>query len=148
PTELASDLSLLRDWLFAVGAGRLAEADVMPVERALDVFGFHLAALDVRQNSAFHDRALEQLLDAAGVDGAGFPSWDEARRLVLLESELATSRPLAHPDAPLGPEARAVLESYRVIADYRSKHGGQGLGSLIVSMTRQLSDLLVVYVLA
>ena len=50
-------------------ARRLAEADVAPVRRSVEVFGFHLAQLDIRQNSVFHAKALTQLLGAAGVSG-------------------------------------------------------------------------------
>ena len=73
--ELEADLAWLAASLRESGAGRLAEADVEPVQRIVQSFGFHLAVLDVRQNSAFHDKAVEQLLAASGgglsADGAG-----------------------------------------------------------------------------
>ena len=65
-TALRADLLRLREALVEVGAARLAASDVDPVLRLVDSFGFHLAVLDVRQNSAFHDRALGQLLEASG----------------------------------------------------------------------------------
>jgi phosphoenolpyruvate carboxylase len=64
PEELESHLSLLSDALHAGGAGRLADFAVTPVRRALDTFGFHLANLDIRQNSRFHDLAIDGLLEA------------------------------------------------------------------------------------
>jgi phosphoenolpyruvate carboxylase len=118
------------------------------VRRVLRTVGFHLARLDVRQNSAFHERAVSQLLAAAGVKDADYPSWDEARRLEVLEAELATTRPFARDGAPLGPEAKAVVDVYRVLARHAAQYGTGGLGALIVSMTRSLSDLLVVYLFA
>jgi phosphoenolpyruvate carboxylase len=146
--ELIEDLALLGRSLVDVGAHRLAEADVAPVQRLLETFGFSLAALDVRQNSAFHDRALVGLFSMAGIDAAEFPTWDEAKRVELLERELLWPRPLALPGADVGPEARATLECLRVLADHHRAHDCDGLGALIVSMTRDLSDLLAVYVLA
>ncbi len=146
--ELAEDLAALRDSLHAIGAHRLAASDVAPVERLVRVFGFQLAALDIRQNSAFHDRALGQLLAAAGFDDADFESWPEEKRLAFLERELASPRPFAPRRAELGDEARSVLDSYKVLAQHIDRTGGEGIGSLIVSMTRGLSDLLVVYLLA
>lgn len=147
PSELKSDLDVLRRALETVGAERLVQVDLAPLYRALETFGFHLAALDVRQNSAWHDRALSQLMIAAGLDGQDFPSWSESERLRFLNSELRSSRPFLHPGARVEGEAGAVLECYRVLAEHGDKYG-EGVGALIVSMTRSLSDLLVVFVLA
>jgi phosphoenolpyruvate carboxylase len=146
--ELAGDLQALAADFRAAGAARIATADVEPVQRTVQIFGFHLAALDVRQNSRFHDLAVAELLAAAGLDGADFPDWDEPRRLEFLNRELESPRPFAHPSSPLGPEASAVVSCYRVLAEYLATYGPDGLGALIVSMTRSLSDLLVVYLLA
>ena len=146
--ELAQDLAALQASLTEAGAGRLAEHDVGPVRRTLDVFGFHLARLDVRQNSAFHVKALSQLMSAAGIDGSQWEEWSEPERLRFLERELRSPRPFLHPSASAGPEADAVLGTYRVLAQHIGRHGADGVGALIVSMTRRVSDLLVVYVLA
>ena len=147
-SELMDDLMLLRQYLLAVKAKRLVHADVDPVIRTVQTFGFHLAALDVRQNSRFHDLAVAQLMEAAGIDGSNFPDWDEERRLDFLQRELLSPRPFTRGDAHAGPEADAVLACYRVLEAHIRHHGQDGLGALIVSMTRSLSDLLVVYLLA
>ncbi len=148
PAQFSADLRVLRAGLLAVGAGRLARTDLLDLERSAAVFGFHLAVLDIRQNSAVHEKALAQLLVAAGIDAANWSEWSEKERLALLDGELRTPRPLAHPEAKLGHEATIVLECYRAVAAHRNAFGSDGLGSLIVSMTRSLSDLLTVYVLA
>jgi phosphoenolpyruvate carboxylase len=146
---LREDLMRLREALLAVGAARLAASDLDPVLRLVDSFGFHLAVLDVRQNSAFHDRALGLLLAAAGEpDGERFAEWPEARRAALLAREILTPRPFVHPVEAVDGEARAVLDVYRVLAEHLAVHGGDGLGALIVSMTRSAADLLAVLVLA
>ena len=146
--EFVADLGVLRHSLIEVGAQRLALSDLLEVERAASIFGFHLAILDIRQNSAVHEKALAQLLVAAGIDAGNWSSWSEKERLALLDSELRSPRPLAHPEAQLGHEATIVLDCYRTVAAHRTAFGSAGLGSLIVSMTRSLSDLLTVYVLA
>lgn len=148
PHELRADLELLCESLREVGADRLIESEVQPVVRALAVFGFHLAQLDIRQNSAFHVKALAQLMGAAGIDGSQWEEWSETERLRFLEKELRSPRPFLHPSASAGPEADTVLACYRVLAKHIKRHGADGLGSLIVSMTRRLSDLLVVFILA
>ncbi len=148
PDELDEDLALLANSLIAVGAGRLSDAAVWPVRRALDVFGFHLAALDIRQNSKFHDQALMQILAAIGQPAADFGEWDEKRRVEFLTRELESPRPFLYEHTGIGEQADAVLGCYHVLKRHIARYGRDGVGSLIVSMTRQISDLLVVYVLA
>jgi phosphoenolpyruvate carboxylase len=146
--ELVADLRVLYDALSSVGANRIADEAVTPVMRIVQTFGFHLASLDVRQNSRFHDIALGQLLAAAGFARADFAEWDELARIELLERELVSPRPFLRDGSSAGAEADAVLDTFRVLAGYRARFGGAGLGALIVSMTRDVSDLLVVYLFA
>ena len=147
--ELVDELEAMRQDLHAVGASRLSAADVEPVLHSVRTFGFHLAVLDVRQNSAFHDRGLAQLLKLADVpDAQTYPSWPADKRRTVLEAELRTRRPFAPRDAVHGTEASAILDAYRCLAQARDAHGAAGLGALIVSMTRTAEDLLAVYVLA
>lgn len=146
--ELLADLQTLADVLRAMNAGRLANELVQPVARSVQTFGFHLATLDIRQNSRFHDLAVAQLLQAAGLAETDFPAWDEPRRLAFLEQELRSPRPFTRPGMRLGDQADAVLSCYRVVVEHIAQSGRDGLGALIISMTRSLSDLLVVYLLA
>ncbi len=148
PAEFLADLRLLYESLIEIGAPRLAEQEAAPVMRAAEVFGFHLAALDIRQNSAFHDRALAQLLNAAGRSGAEYLAWPADKRLAWLTRELEMPRPLAPGAVDLGPEAKETLDCFRLLASHGEEYGYDGLGSLIVSMTRSAADLLTVYLLA
>ena len=151
PDEVAADLGILQESLAEVGGQRLIRETVWPVLRILDVFGFHLAELDIRQNSGTHDLAMAQLLKAAGIpDGENFPKWSEDRRLTFLREELRSPRPFLGADhhLGLGREADAVLSCYDTLREHLREHGREGIGSLIVSMTRQLSDLLVIPILA
>jgi phosphoenolpyruvate carboxylase len=147
PSEMAADLRVLDDSLQQVGAQRVAREDVLPLQRLLEVFGFHLARLDVRQNSAFHDRAIAQLMAAAGIDEGEWLGADEPQRLAFLGRELRSLRPFARPDAALGSEAQATIDALRVLRAHIAEFGRAGIGSLIISMTRSLSDLLAVYLL-
>lgn len=146
---LVEDLDLLSRTLAEAGCHLLEEDVIRPLRHKLEIFGFHLAKLDVRQNSEFHDKAIAQLLAAAGVeDGSDYPAWPEERRLQFLNQELTSTRPFLHDDLRVGAEADAVLDCYRVLVRHRREWGSAGVGALIVSMTRQLSDLLGVYLLA
>jgi phosphoenolpyruvate carboxylase len=147
PEELAAGLARLAESLRQIGAGRIAAAEVGRVQRMLTVFGFHLAGLDIRQNSTAHELALAQLVAFAGL-GDDYTTWDESRRVDFLMKELQSPRPFLPPGRSAGPDADRVLDCYRVLREHLDAHGRAGLGSLIVSMTRSLSDLLTVYVLA
>lgn len=146
--ELDKDLELIEKTLHSISCDLLVDEYVLPVRRKLAMFGFHLATLDIRQNSEFHDNAVSQLLEAAGVaDAKNFANWSEEKRVSFLSKELQSSRPFAHHKMSIGKETDTVLACYRVIGDHIKNHGTRGIGSLIVSMTRSVSDLLVVYIL-
>ena len=147
-SELLDDLEILRVNLLSIKADRIVEREVIPAERIVQAFGFHLAVLDIRQNSKFHDKALSQLLKSAGIFDYDFSVWSEAKRITFLNQELNSPRPFVLPDMKCGDEADAVIGCYRVVANQVKKYGYDSIGALIVSMTRSLSDLLNVYVLA
>ncbi len=146
--ELLEDLSLLRESLLAVGAKHIADMEVRPAYRIVQTFGFHLGTLDIRQNSHIHELALAQLMSAAGMNGSDFLEWDEPARRAFLDQELLSPRPFTHPDMTAGVEAETVLSCYRVLVNHTKQYGTGALGSLIVSMTREVSDLLIVYIFA
>jgi phosphoenolpyruvate carboxylase len=146
--ELISDLRILQDALLAYGARTVANEEIHDVLRLLETFGFHLAELDIRQNSMFHDKAISQLLDAADMDGAEYIQAEFAQRKEFIVRELKTLRPFAGLKQELPTEAKAVTEAYAVLEDFIRKFGVRPLGSLIVSMTRDAADLLAVYLLA
>jgi phosphoenolpyruvate carboxylase len=149
PFELRDDLRLLARSLDAIGAFRITRTEILPVIRLVDVFGFHDAVLDIRQNSAFHDRAMVQILERAALPEAKtFADWSQEQRLPFLETELLSRRPFLAPGTLIGPEADAVLSCFREIKDYRDKFGIRGIGSLIISMTRGVADLLVMNLFA
>lgn len=148
PEELDADLQLLEDTLNFAKCSHLVYTYVRPLRYKLSIFGFHLATIDIRQNSEFHDKALSQLLVAAGVpDGQNFATWSEEKRCEYLSLELESTRPFLHDSVSAGKEADLVLETYRIVADQYRNYGAGGIGALIVSMTRSVSDLLVVYLL-
>jgi phosphoenolpyruvate carboxylase len=143
--EVRHALQVVAQSLEDIGANHLVQSTLRPLFRQLDLFGFHLATLDIRQNSDFHDRALQQILEVAGVaDAATFPDWSEERRLSWLRQELTSPKQLLSDHTQLGLEARALLECYLTLQRHAEAFGWSGIGSLIVSMTRSLSDLLTV----
>lgn len=141
-------LQRLALWLSEAGAECVVDSDVRPLLRLLTVFGLHLARVDIRQNSAYYDKALAQMLAAAQIkDGANYPNWSEEQRLAFLNRELNSPRPLTHVATDLPPEAQETRATFMVLAEAIRHGGAESLGALVVSMTRSLSDLLTVYML-
>jgi phosphoenolpyruvate carboxylase len=145
PVTLQADLRLLRKTLQEIGAHKIAEELLFPVERHLQCFGFHLAKLDIRQNSNYHEIAVSQILKTAGYEDNDFTNWDESKRVQFLSKELQTNRPFIVFGTTCGLEADSVLGYFKVLRQHIDLYGSDGIGTLIVSMTRQLSDLLVIY---
>lgn len=146
PDELILDLEILEQSLLELGTKNIIEEFIFPVKRQLYCFGFHLAQLDIRQNSAFHDMALEQIMSTVYPNKPLYSSLDWNQRIELLSAELNSTRPFAVSGTSFGEEADKVLASYGVVADYVKQHGKEGVGSFIVSMTRSLADLLAVWI--
>ncbi len=146
-SDYRADLDLIADSLSAAGLGSLVETGLLADVRVqARTFGFHLAALDVRQHSRVHETAVADLLARAGVTD-NYAALDEPARLALLEAELANPRPLVRVNAEIGPEAAAALGAFRAARDAHAREP-EALGAFIVSMTDSVSDLLEVLLLA
>ncbi|TVP49645.1 MAG: phosphoenolpyruvate carboxylase [Mongoliibacter sp.] len=145
--ELKSDLKLLRNSLLEIGADKIVRQLLFPVERLVDCFGFHLVKLDIRQNSEFHDKAMEQILNKTFPDKKPFRQWSEEEKLSFINEELKSNRPFAIAGEQFGEEADKVLDCYRAVKTHTDRFGNEGIGAFIVSMTRSLRDLLTVYLL-
>jgi phosphoenolpyruvate carboxylase len=113
--------------------------------RAVDIFGFHLASLDLRQNSDVHERCVAELISASG--GPDYLALDEAARVALLRAELASSRPLSSPFAEYGEETVGELAILRAAADAKALHGEAAITTAIISKTTSVSDMLELWVL-
>ena len=147
-SEILEDLELVYETLVKINLSRVAEGDLEPVIRKVQSFGFGLARLDIRQNSGFYEKAVAQLMNSAGLDGSAFLKMDFKSRVGFLNQELQFDRPFTRLEVEVGPEADAVRACFKVLKSHIDVFGPEGLGSLIVSMTRDLSDLLLVYILA
>ena len=146
PSEFRADLRVLHDSLVASHGAVFAEDGLTRLIATVDVFGFHMATLDLRQNSDVHARVVGELLRVAGVC-PDYGALDEEARLTLLSAELRSSRPLFSPYAVYAPETlkeRAILEA---AAEAHDRFGPDAIRTHIVSKTDAASDLLEVYLL-
>jgi phosphoenolpyruvate carboxylase len=142
----AADLQAIADSLASHGAAPLAAVRLKPLQRALSVFGFHLAAIDLRQNADVHEVVVAELLAAVGVQ-SDYLKLDEAARVALLERELATPRPLVSPHLVYGEKTRGELAILRAAADIHALYGPAALPHYVISKAASVSDLLEVALL-
>lgn len=144
--QLISDLNLLNNALVHAGIKEVAQVDVGRCLRLVSVFGFHLAHLDIRQNSAYHEKALHQLVSASiNIETANGILESYAHKQEFLNNELKVIRPFLVSHNDCGLEAKNVIETLKVVSKHVEHYTSRSIGKLIVSMTRNSADLLTVY---
>ena len=147
PEALRRDLVTIASGLAADGDGTLASGGALGrIIRAVETFGFHLATLDLRQNSDVHERVVTELLAAAGVE-ADYAALDEAARVKLLQSELSHNRPLADMWHDYSEETQKELGIIRAAAEAHALYGPACITTYNISQTQTVSDMLEVYLL-
>jgi phosphoenolpyruvate carboxylase len=143
--ELRADLDILHRSLLANGSAMIARGRLRALRRAVDVFGFHLAGVDLRQNANVHERIIAELF-ATGC-GVDYRAMDEAERVALLLDELATARPLVSPFGAYSEETAQELDILRVAADIHRRLGPDAIPNYVISNANSVSDVLEVAVL-
>ena len=130
----------------ATAPAPLADDRLLRLREAVEVFGFHLCGLDMRQNSAVHEEVVGELLAWAGVCD-DYAALDEAARVELLAGELTMRRPLVRPDAELSDTARGELDVLLAAAEQVALLGPRTIPNYVISMCESVSDVLEVAVL-
>ena len=146
PRELIADLRVIEASLAQHGTSALAEGRLAALIRAVDVFGFHLAVLDLRQNADVHERVIAELLSRAGA-ATDYAALQESERVALLARELSSPRPLRSAHLEYSEEARSELEILGVAADIHRRFGALALPHYVISKCQSVSDLLEVGIL-
>ncbi|HEY4786609.1 MAG TPA: phosphoenolpyruvate carboxylase, partial [Bacteroidales bacterium] len=145
--ELIGDLLVLQSALEEWGAKEVAWSEVRDLIRLIQSIGFHLAKVDIRQNSKYHDTAMDQLLQAAG-EGMIYSSLHKEEQFEFLIKELQSARPFTNNLKELPTESQSVIKTYQVLKNHIDKYTATSLGNIIISMTRNVNDLLLPYLFA
>ncbi len=146
PGELLEDLDVVSHSLTASGSSSLAQGPLRRLRRAVDAFGFHLAPIDLRQNSDVHERVIGALLSAVQ-SNPDYRALDEGARVALLLAEIASPRPLASRHLSYPPETTAELAILRAAADGHRQYGKASVPHYVISKANSVSDVLEVAVL-
>jgi len=144
--EFAADLDIIARALEKQGVGRLARGRLHALRRAVGVFGFHLATVDLRQSSDEHESIVAELLARAGVE-ADYRSLTEQQRVALLALELAGPRPLRSPHIEYSPAVQRELAIVEAAAKARRALGPRAVPHYVISHCESVSDLLEVGIL-
>ncbi|NKR72149.1 phosphoenolpyruvate carboxylase [Rhodococcus hoagii] len=141
PSDLLADLETIDASLRSHGDGTVADDRLAQLRNSVEVFGFHLCGLDMRQNSEVHETVVAELLAWSGVH-PDYASLPEDERVALLTRELATRRPLAGPHAEFSELTTKELGILRAAADAVDRIGPEAIPNYVISMCESVSDML------
>jgi phosphoenolpyruvate carboxylase len=143
---LLDDLRIVEASLASHFGAALAGTRLKPLLRAVEVFGFHLATVDLRQSSDQHERVVAELLAAASVE-ADYSALEEDAKIALLMMLLRDPRNLHVHGADYSETVRGELAIFSAAREGRRRFGTRALRHAIISHTESVSDLLEVLVL-
>ncbi|MBS0446689.1 MAG: phosphoenolpyruvate carboxylase [Proteobacteria bacterium] len=146
PAQFLADLRVIEASLAAHHAQALAAPRLTPLMRAVQVFGFHLATVDLRQSSDKHEAVIAELLRVARIEH-DYGALDEAARRALLLRLLDDARPLRVRAAIYSELAQSELAIFEAALGQRQRYGAAALRHYIISHTEDVSDLLEVMLL-
>jgi len=144
--EFLADLRVIEASLRSHQGAALAAERLQPLLRAVEVFGFHLATVDLRQSSDQHECVLAELLATARIE-ADYGALDEAQRRALLLRLLCDARPLRVVGAAYSAHTTSELAIFETAREARQRFGAEAIRHYIISHTETVSDLLEVLLL-
>lgn len=144
--EFTDDLQILVNSLTAHSGSVLVKPRLAMLKRASEIFGFHLATLDMRQSSDVHERVLTELFAHAKVEHC-YADLPEEKKVSLLLSELGKPQLLYSPYLTYSDEASSELSILRAAHEIRQRYGARAIRNYIISHTETVSDLLEVFLL-
>ena len=146
PAEFLADLAVIERSLASHHAQALVAPRLAPLQRAVQVFGFHLATVDLRQSSDQHEAVVAELLRVARIE-PDYSALDEAARRELLVRLLNDARGLRVRGADYSALAQGELAIFEAAAEGRQRYGSDAIRHYIISHTEDVSDLLEVLLL-
>jgi phosphoenolpyruvate carboxylase len=146
-SDLLADLKRMSESLMGNKGEILAQGFLGDMIRRVEVFGFQMAAMDVRQHSDRHLNALAEIFKLISLTD-DYAALNEDLKQSLLIQELRGARPLVPERLDLSAPTRETLETFRMIAAVQEHLDPSALQTYIISMTKNVSDVLAVLLLA
>ena len=144
--DFGADLRVIEASLLSHHGAAMAAQRLHPLIRAVEVFGFHLATVDLRQNSDKHEEVVAELLRVARIEPTYAQLDEVAKRTVLLRL-LNDARPLRVLGATYSPLAQSEIDVFETALQMLQRFGRNSIRHYIISHTETVSDLLEVLLL-
>lgn len=147
PSELLADLAVIETSLRDNAGQRIADGPLADLMVQVQVFGFHMAGLEVRQHSGKHDVALAEIFKRLGIC-EDFLRLEEEEKFKLLEKEACNPRPLLPVELDFSPETNEIIETFRVMRRMQQEVSQEVCENYVISFSNQASNVLAVLLLA
>ena len=141
-----NDLKIIATSLRSQHAQALVTQRLQPLMRAVEVFGFHLATVDLRQSSEQHEKVVAELLHVSRI-ATDYASLNEIGKCQILMQLLNDARPLRIPGATYSEHSLAEMSIFEAALQARETYGKESIRHYIISHTQTVSDLLEVLLL-
>lgn len=146
PEAFIADLKVVKDSLASHHGEALSRARLAPLIRSAEVFGFHLATTDLRQNSSIHEHVVAELLRHTRLEER-YEGLEETKKVELLLGLLCDARSLRNQQARYSELAESELAIFDEARRIREQFGQEAIRHAIISHTESVSDLLEVLVI-
>lgn len=143
--EFLAELRMIERNLAETG---LSCRDLENLISQVEIYGFNLAQLDIRQESSRHSDALNEIIDYLQILPQPYNELSEVARSMWLATELQTRRPLIPTELPFSEKTSETIETFRMLRQLQQEFGSQVCQTYIISMSNEASDLLEVLLLA
>ncbi len=140
-SELVDEIRIIRDSLAGHNDRNIANGEIKDFQRQVETFGFHLAKLDLREESTRHTECVDEMLRGLGV-ADDYAERDDSGRCEILRSEMNRAEPRSIEELQLSSPVSETLSSLTVVREFTATLGADAFGSYVISMTHQVSDVL------
>ncbi len=141
PREFLADLKVIEDSLKSNNSEALVGGRLEELCRSVDCFGFHLACVDMRQNSAVHGATVEELFKAVDLTDH-YEELPEHDKIKLLARELSSSRPIIRQNWKYSEQITSELQIFETALKIQKAQNFEALSTAIISNTQSVSDVL------
>ncbi len=145
--DFVYDLRTIYESLVANKGEVIADSRILPLMYKARTFGFHLASLDIRQNSSVLLSGVSELLKTSEVED-DFRGLDNRSRVKVLTREILKARPLVSPNTSLHPDTSEVISEFQVMLFGKECAGEEACNDYIISMSSSVSDVLTALLFA
>jgi phosphoenolpyruvate carboxylase len=145
PEQFIEDLKIIDNSLRGHFATYVADVKISKLIRQVELFGFHLSTLDIRQHSKEHEQAMAEILAKMGIT-ENYSLLSEEEKIALMSSILNDPRPITSPYLAYSEGTQECLDVYKTVQRAQKEFGRNCISSYLISMTQGASDLLEVLV--